>query len=180
MKAPASPPPPEAPSERPARRVSYNPWPASIIATFVLFIGGTVGLVVLASKDRNDLVAADYYEQEIRYQQRIDQLHRTEPLSDEIQASFDGDNRRLIVKLPAKQAATGISGDIQLYRPNHAGADRSFPMAPDPEGIQSIPANDLKPGLWKVRLQWTSGADEFFADRQILIPTPIQPATRTQ
>ena len=180
MKAPASTPSSEVPSDRPARNVSYNPWPASIIATFVLFIGGTVGLVVLASKDRNDLVAADYYEQEIRYQQRIDQLHRTEPFADEIKATYDSDNRRLIVKVPSIQAAGGLTGDIQLYRPNHAGADRTFAMAPNPDGTQTLPAKDLKPGLWKVRLQWTVGANEYFADRQVLIPTPTQPNAGTE
>lgn len=178
MNAPDSAQTPQVPSDKRSPSESYNPWPASIIATFILFIGGTVGLVVLASKDRNDLVSADYYEQEIRYQRRIDQLHRTEPFSDEIKASFDADSRRLVLTLPSKHATSGVTGEIQLYRPNQAGADRTLPIAANSAGLQYLPTDDLKPGLWKVRFQWTVGTEEYFADRQIVIPTRSQPASR--
>lgn len=164
---------PESPptSDRPPAAVSkFNPWPASIVATFVVFVAGTISLVVLASKDRSDLVAADYYEQEIRYQSRIDQIRRTEPFAREITAAYDPARGQVTLALPARHAAAGTTGEVCFYRPNHAGADLSFPLAVDSKGIQHLPAPDLKPGLWKVRLHWKFEAQDYFADRPLVVP----------
>jgi len=156
-----------------ARR--FNPWPFSIIATFVVFISGTIGLVILSAKDRNDLVAVDYYEQEIRYQTRIDQLKRTEPFANAISAAYEPAKERLTLSLPSQHAAAGASGSIQLYRPNHSGADQSFPIATTTEGVQYLPAADLQAGLWKVRFQWKVADQEFYADRQVVVRPELRP-----
>ncbi|MGE3311343.1 MAG: FixH family protein [Limisphaerales bacterium] len=167
-------------SSRPAKteprathpRPRFNPWPASILATFVVFIGGTVGLVVLATQNRNVLVADDYYEQEIRYQERMNQLERAAPFRDEITATHDADRGRLNISLPAALAADA-AGEVQLYRPNQSAADRRFPLKSSAEGQPAaIPAGDLAPGLWKVRLQWNSGGREYFAERSVVVPAP--------
>ncbi|MBL9129377.1 MAG: FixH family protein [Verrucomicrobiales bacterium] len=151
---------------------TFNPWPASIVATFVVFVSATIALVVVSGKDRVDLVAPDYYEQEIRYQTRIDQLRRTEPFATEISAAFDPALRRIAVNIPAKHAAAGATGDVQLYRPDHAGADRHVALAADGNGTQVVPAADLKPGLWKARIRWKVGSDEFYADHQVIVTAP--------
>lgn len=160
--------------EAPPRAGTFNPWPLAIIATFVVFITGTISLVVLSARDRTDLVAPDYYEQEIRYQTRIDQLHRTEPFAGEIKATFNAQTRQMAISLPAQHAAAGITGDIQLYRPNHSSADQSFAIATSPEGLQDIPA-DLQPGLWRVRLHWKVATEDFYADRSLIVSRPAGP-----
>jgi nitrogen fixation protein FixH len=154
---------------------TFNPWPVAIVATFVVFISGTIGLIILSAKDRNDLVAADYYEQEIQYQSRLDQLERTAPFSASIAAVYDAAHERLTLSLPPQHAAAGASGEVQLYRPNHSGADQSFPIATSAEGVQYLPATDLPSGLWKVRLHWKVADQEFFADRQVVVRPELRP-----
>lgn len=158
---------PTNPSLLPQAR--FNPWPASIIATFAVFISGTIALVVIATRDRSDLVAADYYEQEIRFQSRLDQLQRTAPLAHQILAQHLPTPDHIEIAIPRSHAAAGATGDIRLYRPNLATADRSLPLATSPDGRQIIPAADLADGLWKVQIQWKAGADEFFADRPVVV-----------
>lgn len=165
---------PPAPAT-PATARTFNPWPFAIVATFVVFITGTVGLVILSAKDPNDLVAADYYEQEIQYQARLDQLERTAPFATNIAAVYDPAHERLTLSIPPQHAAAGASGRIQLYRPNHSRADQSFPIAITPEGIQHLPATDLTSGLWKVRLHWTVADQEYFADRQVVVRPELRP-----
>ncbi len=161
-------------AERQATRPRFNPWPVSILATFIVFICGTVGLVVLATQHRNDLVADDYYEQEIRYQARMNQLRRTEPFRDEIVAVHDSARRQLELSFPAHLAGDA-TGTVQLYRPNQSTADRSFAFAATPEGRQTLPATDLAPGLWKVRLHWTYGGEEYYAERPIVVTSEKGP-----
>src|SRR5947207_839195 len=57
-----------------------NPWPIAIIAYFAVFISFIVTFIVWASHQRVDLVRADYYEAEIKFQQQIDRVERSRPV----------------------------------------------------------------------------------------------------
>jgi hypothetical protein len=155
------------PSPSPTR---WQSWPLGIVAAFVIFIGGTLALIVVAVANRTDLVAADYYEQEIRYQGRIDELERTRAWEPEISVALDARTREIQVTLPAVHAARGATGRLELYRPSQAGQDRWVPLALDTRGRQAITAEGLQPGLWKVRLRWKAGDEAFYAERPLVVP----------
>jgi hypothetical protein len=148
----------------------FNPWPYGIVAAFVVFVGGVTALIVTATRDTNELVTRDYYEQELRYQTRLDQLSRTRFWSNRITTAYDSGGRRVKITVPHEHVAAGATGQLHLYRPSSAAADHSLALLPDREGNQWVDASALSPGLWKVRLEWKVGADDFFADRSVVIP----------
>jgi hypothetical protein len=98
-----------------------NLWPFGIILTFVVFISGTIGLVVMACMHSTELVNANYYDQEIKYQAHIDSQARAEQAGATV--SYDKTARHIVITLPAKQSVTG---QIQLYRPSASGLDKEF------------------------------------------------------
>lgn len=161
--APSRPDAPVPPGKR------FNPWPYGIIAAFVIFASGTISLVVIASSARSELVSRDYYEQELRYQSRLDQLRRTQFWSNRISAAYDASGRRVKISVPKEHAAIGLTGSIELYRPSAANADATQALSPDREGIQWLDATPLSPGLWKVRLQWKVGTEDYYADRSLVV-----------
>jgi nitrogen fixation protein FixH len=144
-------------------------WPYGIIAAFAIFISGTIGLIVLACAHRTELVSADYYEQEIKFQNRLDQLRRTAELNVAGAIAYDVGQQRIRICLPTGQSREAVSGRIQLYRPSAAGLDRQVALAPDRQGVQIVEAKDLRPGLWKVRVSWTVGDSDFFIDQKIIV-----------
>jgi len=146
-----------------------NLWPLGIILTFVIFISGTIGLVVMASTQRVDLVNANYYEQEIKYQSRIDSLSRARQLGTNASIAYEASHKRIVITLPAEQAPGGISGTIELYRPSMAGLDRQFPMDMKYSNVQSIDASNLESGLWRVRASWNVNNTDFSLDQKIVI-----------
>ena len=146
-----------------------NYWPLGILLAFTLFILGTAGLIVLAVAQRSDLVSDNYYEQEIRYQARIDSLDRAQHLGSRAAITYSASQRCIVVTLPAEHAGRPVSGEVQLYRPSAAGLDRRFKLAPDQIGAQSIDAADLLEGLWKVRVAWRVEGQEYFLDQRIVI-----------
>jgi hypothetical protein len=146
-----------------------NPWPFAIILVFVLFISGTITLVVMACSQKVDLVSADYYEQEIKFQGHIDQLDRTHRLREDGSVSYDAGKRQIRIVLPRDAGATG---HIQLYRPSASGLDRELKLETASNGIQSVDAAALKPGLWKVRVSWTAQSQEYFIEQSIKIAAP--------
>ena len=149
-------------------------WPYGIILTFVLFIGGTVSLIVFASSQQVDLVSPNYYEQELKYQQRIDGLDRAKQLGNRASVSYDATSQRLTVCVPAEQVREKLAGQIQLYRPSAAGLDRELKLSPDANGIQTIDSANLERGLWKVRVSWNAGGQDYFVDQKIIIGRPTQ------
>lgn len=147
-----------------------NLWPLGVIAAFVVFIFGTITLVMVAVTQRNDLVAGDYYEQELRYQSRIEHLQRTQPWATQVTAGFDPTTREILVALPPAQVAKGAQGKIEFYRPSAAIGDRTVPLAADATGHQRVPRDAMAMGLWKVRLSWKVGGEDFYAERDLLLP----------
>jgi len=161
------------PMSAPASR--FNPWPYSIIAFFAVAIAGTGFLIYLATSNRTELVANDYYDQEIRFQQRFDQVRRTQPWEPKIAARISPEGDAVILNLPAEHAALRAEGTVRLYRPSSAEADRSEPLHLDATGSQRLALSGLSPGRWKVRLQWKVAADDYFAERDLVIPKPAAP-----
>jgi nitrogen fixation protein FixH len=147
----------------------HNLWPYGIITAFLIFIAGTIGLIVLACTHRTDLVSADYYEQEIKFQSRLDQLRRTRELNANGLVAYDAAKQQIAIALPTEQGRDAVSGRVQLYRPSAAGLDRQIALAPDASGIQIVEAKDLRPGLWKVRVSWRVGDNDYFMDQKIVI-----------
>lgn len=150
-------------------KVTFNPWPVAIILTFVLFVSGTIGLIVMAASQRADLVSKNYYEQELKYQDQVDRLEHTRQLSAPAKIAYDAGRRRIGITLPPEHASQSITGRIQLYRPSEADLDRQLKLQTDTQGRQWVDASDLQPGLWKLRLVWAVGNREFSTDQPVVI-----------
>jgi len=173
-----------------------NLWPWAIILVFIIFISGTISLVVMACSQKADLVSSDYYEQEIKFQRHLDQLDQTHRLAKDASVTYDSGSRLIRIALPVTQQSlnrnlnhpavpgapvsfmgdsrTGVSsapitGHIQLYRPSAAGLDRQLKLETDLEGVQFLDAASLQRGLWKVRVSWTAENTEYFLDQSIKV-----------
>jgi hypothetical protein len=146
-----------------------NLWPLGIIVTFVLFFAGTVGLVVMACSQKVDLVSADYYEQELKFQGRIDRAERARHAATQAAVTYDAAARCITLSLPTDQAGHEVSGRIELYRPSASGLDRAVKLEPDIKGVQRVDASGLVPGLWKVRVSWTVEDQDYFLDQKVVV-----------
>ena len=148
-------------------KTTRNLWPYGIIAAFVVFLSGTAGLIVIAATHPQSLVSGNYYEQEIKYQARIDGAARAKQSGATV--NFDAAARRMAISLPAALAGRDLSGQIEFYRPSAAGLDRQIKLQPDAVGRQSLDLAGLPEGPWEIRVSWNAGGQEYFLDRKIVI-----------
>lgn len=146
-----------------------NPWPVSIIAFFALAICGAIAWVIFCSHHRVDLVAADYYEQEIRYQDQMDRTHRAASLQVPAKIDYDDVTRHITISLPTELARQELKGWVQLYRPSAASKDQKFPLQVDATGAQSINAQKLSDGLWHVRVSWNANGSDYFCEQKLVV-----------
>lgn len=158
---------------------SRNPWPIAIIVFFVVFATFLATFVVWALGQKQDLVTENYYEQEVRYQEQLDRLNRTQAQSEQTTVTFDATRNCIVINLPAAQAA-GASGKIQLYRPSNAKLDHEVPLAINAGGMQTLDAKAMAAGLWKVRIQWRVNGQEYFLDQAVVVTgAPISKSARS-
>jgi hypothetical protein len=146
-----------------------NLWPLGIILTLAIFFAGTVGLVVMACSQRVDLVSPDYYEKELKYQSQIDRAERTHRAASQGSVAYDAAGKYITFSLPADQVSLAVWGSIELYRPSAARMDHAVSLKPDAKGIQRLDASGLAPGLWRVRVSWTSEKQNYYLEQQVVV-----------
>ncbi len=145
---------------------NWNPWPAAIIGFFAFAIAGCAAFVVFCCRHPADLVAVDYYDQEMRYQDQIDRIYRAHA-SQPMSVQYDRAQQLIVISLPAGHS--NAVGTVQLYRPSSSSLDQTMPLQPDSAGVQTINAKSLLPGLWKVRVCWRLGGRDFFREQSLVI-----------
>lgn len=145
-----------------------NLWPTSIVVFFVLAITFIISFIAWSLRQRDDLVSADYYEREVRYQSQLDTLNRSQALAGTTVVTFEPAQQTIVITLPPTQTQ-GATGSIHLYRPSDARLDRELPLALTANGTQRLDAKLLRDGLWKVRVKWNSGGQDYFLDQPVIV-----------
>lgn len=147
-----------------------SPWPLGITLALLTFAGGLLALIIIAVSSNSDLVVENYYEEEIRYNQQLDRLARTERVADAIEIRHDARLGVVILTFPQAHTGQDLSGEVHLYRPSSAGMDRKLPLEMNPAGMQVISVADLAPGLWQVKIQWTVAGEEYYVEERLIVP----------
>jgi nitrogen fixation protein FixH len=147
-----------------------NLWPYGIVVAFGLFIGGLATLIAFAARQPAELVAPDYYEQELRYQDQLDSQTRAGALSAPLRVEADPARHRILLTFPADHIRQGVAGTVRLYRPAAADLDRTELLAPGPEGSQAVNIAGLPPGLWHLRVDWRSADHDYSVTERITLP----------
>lgn len=153
----------------PTPKTSFNPWPVSIIVFFTLAICGAVSFVIYCSRNQVDLVSADYYEQEIRFQDQIDRANRATSLQAPAKVDYNESTQLITISMPTDHLQQSLKGWVQLYRPSAAKLDQKLPLAVDATGTQIIDGKILIDGLWHVRVTWNLNGADYYFDQKLVI-----------
>jgi hypothetical protein len=146
-----------------------NPWPIAIIVWLALFLVFTAGLVTYISRQKVDLVRGDYYDQEIRYQEQLDRMNRTQPITNQVAIIYDAARGAISIKLPPAQSQHPTEGRIRLYRPSDENLDQDVKLSLTSAGSQDVDATKLRAGLWKVRVYWTVDGQDYYFGQSVVI-----------
>jgi hypothetical protein len=142
-------------------------WGVGVATAYAIFAGATLGFVTFAMRERVDLVSPEYYADSLSHDVRQAAASRALALGDAFRIDTAGDGRSATIVWPV--SAAPASGTIHLYRPANSAADRREPIAPDLSGVQVVRLDDLTPGAWTIRCEWTAAGTPFYAERQIVV-----------
>jgi nitrogen fixation protein FixH len=138
------------------------------IAIFMgIYMIGIISVVWYAMSVDVNLVAEDYYQQELAYEDQILRLKNTKSLAEKPAFSFSADKKYVVLAFP--QGLNPDSGKITLYRPSDFTQDRKFKLELDEANQQGFVTISFMPGLWKAKLQWQQGDKSYFQEFVIVI-----------
>lgn len=143
-------------------------WPYGIIGTFVVFIASLAIFVSFAVANDVELVAKDYYQQEIEYGAQMERLRRTQALAESPQIELSPNGQTVLVGLPAAHRTSEIKGSVQFYFPADVNGDHSAPLQLSVDGTQEFEINHLPTGRCRVKLRWTFEAEEYYHEETLL------------
>ena len=135
-------------------------WSYRITILYVGFVVLIISMVVLAMRQNVDLVAKDYYDQELKYQNKIDVINRTLELSESL--SWEVKQGELSLKFPSQFKGQHIEGSIYFFRPSNAVLDQTIVIVTDTSGIQSISTKELMKGAYKMQVSWSVNNNTYY------------------
>jgi len=144
-------------------------WGWKIVIVYSLFVAMTLGMVFYFIGDKVDLVAEDYYKQEIEYQDQIDKISNAKSLKQSIGFEFSSAQRTVTINFPEDQLQGGLEGSVQFYRPSDSSLDKKFEINPNEAGEQIIAIASLHKGLWKVKISWTASGKDYYDEKVITL-----------
>ncbi len=141
-------------------------WGYRIVVAFVLFMAFIISMVVYVSSKGADLVAEDYYMQEVNYQDIINAKKNSIDLNQEVKIQQDA--QKVVVFFP-KDIAQNIEGTIHFYHPQHTDKDVVKPITLNEGRNQSINKKGLTKGNYLVKLLWKEGDKSYYIEKTCFV-----------
>ena len=139
-------------------KIKWN-WGTGIFIFITLFVLANAVVIYLSLKQRNDLVAEEYYPQGLEYQKQIDRFANANSLKDKIQMSEE--SGELVIIYPAELKGRDIKGQVIFFRPSDERADFNDSIRFDTAMIQRIPVQKMMKGKYIAKFFWIMDGKEY-------------------
>jgi len=137
-------------------------WGNRIVLAFVCFAAFIGYMVTRAFQEDFDLVAEDYYAQEINYEQK--QIKRANTAEYGKSVDIKQAVAHLVIQFPDDAA----EGTIEFYHPSRKMFDKRYDINLN-NGTQVIDKEELVPGNYRVNINWNSEGRDFLHESKIFI-----------
>lgn len=142
-------------------------WGKKIALLYISFVTLIVSMVAMAMNQRVDLVASDYYEQEIKYQNKIHKIERTRALNSSLKWEIEDDKIKFI--FPSEMTEKLKSASVYFFRPSNAEMDQKIELNNDTTSIRIINTEKLSKGIYKIQIDWKALEEEYYNEGIIQI-----------
>ena len=126
-------------------------WGTEIAVLYISFVVMIISLVAASSMKKVDLVADDYYQQEVVFQDRINAEQARTGLRDSVTVSADPAHISLV--FPQAFRTKMLIADIHFYSVANGDADRSFVLTTT-NGNLFLNRSELARVPYEVQISW--------------------------
>jgi hypothetical protein len=134
-----------------------------IILSFILFTLFIGTLVAICVREDVSLVSANYYQEELAHQDKIDRQRNMLELKD--QPIIQLADHQIKISYPILNQMS--RGELRLTRPSNQKLDQRFQLNKNEE--QSFQLTISEKGLYRVSLQWTMNGKEYYFEKLMVL-----------
>lgn len=139
-------------------------WGNKLILAFILFALFIGYMVFISFNTRFDLVSSNYYNEELRYQDKLDAIKNTNKLSN---VEVFQNSNFLVIFLPKELKDSKISGNLLMYCETDGGKD--FKKKFQDSLFIKIDKTKLQSKNYILKLNWTSDTTNYYFEKNIII-----------
>lgn len=140
---------------------------AILYCSFVVFM---LFMVYLSVREDIGLIAEDYYQKDLLYEQEIQKQRNVKQLGQDIIMQYNAPQKQLVFHYPVSTSGTEpVKGTLNFYRPSEQNLDFSASIEPDSANTQTISIDKMKAGLWRVKIDWNIGKTPFYTEHTVFV-----------
>lgn len=136
-------------------------WGNKLILVFIGFAGLMTTLVYKAVNTRFELVSKEYYQDELRYQDKIDGRANVANIG---MITVTATNENLVLQMPKEMNGLTVKGEIWFYCKTAAAKDLRLPLNVDAEGKQIIARDKLVADKYLMKLSWEAADKKYYLE----------------
>ena len=146
-------------------KLSWGTRIAILYIGFVLLIGL---MMTLSMRQKIELVSDDYYDKELVFQSKIDEINNANALSEKISHSISDNS--FSIQFPLQFKNHTVAGQILFFRPSDLSKDFKTKIQLDINSQQNIELNNFSKGMYKMQISWNVNDTPYFSEETIVIP----------
>jgi nitrogen fixation protein FixH len=143
-------------------------WGFGVVLAFIGFISFIMYFVISMSSNSkygHDLVASDYYKQELKFQDKIEATKNAKNLKENIKIERVKEGMKII--FPKEFNTKLIKGKVFLYRPSNKQLDFEMLIALSDSSYLLMPDKRLLDGRWNIIVEWTYDEQSYLFKKEI-------------
>ncbi|QTD36937.1 FixH family protein [Polaribacter batillariae] len=143
-------------------------WGTGIVVAIVAFISFILYFVITMSTDKSfthDLVTDKYYQEELKFQDKIDAQKNASSLKENIKVTKTKEG--LKVEFPEAFTPKDIQGKVFLYRPSNKHLDFEIPISISKTYLL-VPEKRLVDGRWNMTVSWKYKNKEYLFKKELM------------
>ncbi len=137
-------------------------WGTGIAMFYSTFVVVLVAVVIKTTTFDNSLVSEQYYADDLNYQQQFDKLQNSKNLNKDLEIQYQASSQQVLLHFPDNLPAP--KGEVYFFCPSNSKLDFRQPVVADANRQQSIATEQLKPGLWRIKVDWQAGDIPYFKE----------------
>ncbi|HMO39515.1 MAG TPA: FixH family protein [Saprospiraceae bacterium] len=139
-------------------------WGTGIALFYTIFAAVLIFAVIKSTSYDNSLVSDQYYADDLKYQEHYVKLVNSKALTEDLKIVCG----KTDVTLTFPEEVGAVQGEIVFFCPSDSKQDFTLPVRPDAERRQNVPIEGLKPGLWKVKVDWQANGKTYYKEETVV------------
>lgn len=141
-------------------------WGYKIMLVYVVFIAGIMLLVFKSSSQKVELVTENYYEQELKFQQKIDQAERAQSLS--VPIKYDFENNEITISFPDEMKGKKLNAQVLIYFVADETKDKTYHLTTEEAKLLiELPQNSK--GNYVLKMDWMADSISYYSEHKFFI-----------